>query len=649
MRNPSVDELLSHSGFVRRIAAGLLRDANDVDDVVQETYVAALKAPPPAGLRAWLAAVARNAARMRLRGARRRVAHEAAAARPGACEGAADAAARMEVHRRLVEAVLALDEPVRTMIVLRYLDDLPPRAIAARLDLPLDTVRSRLRRGLAQLRGRLDAWSGGDRAAWSLALLFPLRDAECVAHLAGAAIVGKKTAAVLIVWSALATGLYVHEVSQPRASPPRAAESGRDAGPREIPEARPIEAPALTATQELQAFHRRWQGSRTGPLTGTLLEAGGRTPVAAVVSVQLKGSLPDGTPLAYETTTAPDGSFVFPAVRYPLDYNVTCAAEREGIDDSRGSVHVAEAGDAVQIHVRRQPLLQGEVTDLSGRPLAGADVYRGVGPGRASQVRTDASGKFRITLSAEPSAEAPLRIAAAAPGYRPGRAKVDQVAPYLWLANVALEPGGAIRARLLKSDGTPAAGVSARVIFERRFPKGAYPEEPDDEMRALTWTGSATDRRGEPTLESTLLQVRAEADGGVASWFPLTPSRAWLVVDLEGIRTCVEVPGIASSAQGSFDLGAVTLSAAPPPRVRFVDGAGKPLGGIEVHVREPDAPTPFLQDCGSAKTDAGGFARLPHVTAGRKYWAFASLSPGQGGQADPFVAEEGATVVLKVN
>lgn len=75
MQGPSADELLAHAGFVRRIAESMLRDGNDVEDVVQETYLAALKAPPRRGLRAWLGVVARNAARMRQRGERRRVAH----------------------------------------------------------------------------------------------------------------------------------------------------------------------------------------------------------------------------------------------------------------------------------------------------------------------------------------------------------------------------------------------------------------------------------------------------------------------------------------------------------------------------------------------------------------------------------------------
>ncbi|MCI0346416.1 MAG: RNA polymerase sigma factor, partial [Chloroflexi bacterium] len=50
---------------------------------------------------------------------------------------------REEARRRVVEALLALDEPLRTTLILRFLEELPPRAVAARMDIPVETVRSR--------------------------------------------------------------------------------------------------------------------------------------------------------------------------------------------------------------------------------------------------------------------------------------------------------------------------------------------------------------------------------------------------------------------------------------------------------------------------------------------------------------------------
>ena len=56
--------------------------------------------------------------------------------------------ARLETQRRVVDAVMALDEPYRTVVVYRYFDDLPPKEIAARLGVPVGTVKTRLKRAL---------------------------------------------------------------------------------------------------------------------------------------------------------------------------------------------------------------------------------------------------------------------------------------------------------------------------------------------------------------------------------------------------------------------------------------------------------------------------------------------------------------------
>ena len=51
--------------------------------------------------------------------------------------------ARLELQRNVVEAVLALDEPYRGVIVHRYFDGLSIKAIARRLGVPVETVRTR--------------------------------------------------------------------------------------------------------------------------------------------------------------------------------------------------------------------------------------------------------------------------------------------------------------------------------------------------------------------------------------------------------------------------------------------------------------------------------------------------------------------------
>lgn len=84
---------------------------------------------------------------------------------------AADSVARLELAQRLVAAVKALDEPYRTVVLLRWFDGLKPAAIARRTGAPVETVRTRLKRALEQLRWRLDEHHGGERATWGLLLL----------------------------------------------------------------------------------------------------------------------------------------------------------------------------------------------------------------------------------------------------------------------------------------------------------------------------------------------------------------------------------------------------------------------------------------------------------------------------------------------
>ena len=208
---PDPESLLEHERFVRAIAGRLLPCKQDAEDVIQETWLRALRSPPrrSTALRAWLGRVGRNVALSTRRADRRRTRRERAAARPESIASAADSASRLEQHRLVVDAVLALDEPFRSAILLRYYDDLPPREIAGVLGIPVATVRSRLRRGVDRMRDWLDARHGGDRGAWALALLplVSLREAAAAgAGLAGGSATGGSAAGALVAGGGIMKG-----------------------------------------------------------------------------------------------------------------------------------------------------------------------------------------------------------------------------------------------------------------------------------------------------------------------------------------------------------------------------------------------------------------------------------------------------------
>ncbi|MBL9088201.1 MAG: sigma-70 family RNA polymerase sigma factor, partial [Planctomycetia bacterium] len=167
----TLDEALAHEGFVRALARGALGRDDAVEDVVQETLLAVVRQrPAPRSVRGWLAAVVRRRAADITRARSRRARLEPRGARPEATASAADIVAREEVRRRLVAALLSLDPVHRDALLLRYDEDLPPREMAARLGVPVETARSRVKRGLHELRARLDADARGDRKAWAVAL-----------------------------------------------------------------------------------------------------------------------------------------------------------------------------------------------------------------------------------------------------------------------------------------------------------------------------------------------------------------------------------------------------------------------------------------------------------------------------------------------
>ncbi|HXN04660.1 MAG TPA: sigma-70 family RNA polymerase sigma factor [Candidatus Acidoferrum sp.] len=68
---------------------------------------------------------------------------------------------RNELHSLLAEALRSLPAQERAALSLRYFLDLDEREIAKSLDWPLGTVKTRLHRGRAHLRKKLEA-DGGD-------------------------------------------------------------------------------------------------------------------------------------------------------------------------------------------------------------------------------------------------------------------------------------------------------------------------------------------------------------------------------------------------------------------------------------------------------------------------------------------------------
>jgi RNA polymerase sigma-70 factor (ECF subfamily) len=213
---PDLDVLLTHAEFVRAAARGVLGGDGEVEDVVQETWLRALGQQPrdPGALRGWLRRVARNLAiDVRRRGARR-TKREQVAARPEALPVVEDLLEREEARRRLVSALLALEAPSRDALLLRYYEGLSVPDVARRLDVPVETARTRLRRGLERLRSRLGGTTDGRAGAWSLGLVPWAVDRGSAALAGGVAMKKLGTAALLVVLIGGGAGLALHTLRE---------------------------------------------------------------------------------------------------------------------------------------------------------------------------------------------------------------------------------------------------------------------------------------------------------------------------------------------------------------------------------------------------------------------------------------------------
>jgi RNA polymerase sigma factor (sigma-70 family) len=168
-----VETLLAERAWVTALARSLVLDDATADDVVQQTWLAALERPPrgTSALRGWLSRVVRNAANESRRRAKRRARWEAMTPAHPDEASPADVVAKADAHRRVVDAVMSLDEPYRSAVLLRFFEGLETDEVARRTGVPLETARTRIKRALATLRGRLDRDHGGDGRAWALALL----------------------------------------------------------------------------------------------------------------------------------------------------------------------------------------------------------------------------------------------------------------------------------------------------------------------------------------------------------------------------------------------------------------------------------------------------------------------------------------------
>lgn len=460
MADPDIEDLLAHSGWARTLAANLARDPGLAEDILQETWMHALRRGPrdARALRAWLATLLRRRLRQARRGEERRARREAQHARALALPSTAEQVERAELDRNLVQAVLDLREPFRTTVLLRYLEELAPGEIAARLGIPEPTVHSRLARGLAALRAR---YRGEDprssRAGFLLALgLRPSRAARtALVRLRGAlGLAAGLALLVSVAWLALSLGTSAARPAESVAHL-RVEEQGTSGL---APEPRAAGA-ALPAAERVAL-----SVAEPGPLlSGQVLDCAG----SALADVEVGLESPEGRPLAGRARSAADGRFRLPAPPGGARLRATDARYETVLVGLYSPGRRAE----IALVVAPRTSFTGRVTTPEGRPIPGARVDLRIDPGLAvGYLRAldfnrpgrwtrlaDADGRFAFE-SAPALSEAWLDVTS--PGYlrRLVALPADERSA---LAIVLRRPDRArtVRGLVLEADGRPASGA----------------------------------------------------------------------------------------------------------------------------------------------------------------------------------------------
>ncbi len=237
----TVDDLLANAAWARRLARNLVHDADSADDLVQDTWITALRAQPDRSqpLRPWLSRVLRNQATDQRRSESRRLArHEQAgeSVAGAAIEDPEVLLSRVQVQRLLADLICALPEPARQTVLLRYYEGLTSEQIGGVMGVAAGTVRRRLKEAVDQLRDELDRRHQGDREAWLRALLplAPIVPAESAPAPSTTAAPPSVAARIVLAGCALvAAGAGLKVCSVMRARPPSAAVTpGSPGGPR---------------------------------------------------------------------------------------------------------------------------------------------------------------------------------------------------------------------------------------------------------------------------------------------------------------------------------------------------------------------------------------------------------------------------------
>ncbi|MBI5433595.1 MAG: sigma-70 family RNA polymerase sigma factor [Planctomycetes bacterium] len=476
-------DLARETEMLRRIARGVLFEPALAEDAVQDAWLAALRSPHGTVTGGWLGETVKRVARGIRRRETRIAARERAAPRRDDSASAAETAERIELLRTLLAALHELDEPYRTAVRLRLLDDLPPREIAERLNLPVETVRTHVRRGVERMRAKLDREHRARRDGREafLSALVPLVGVDTLkaglaAH-AGLGTLGGVLVSAKLKWLAAciviaALGVWWRSSSAERASIESDAEASVAAlgAPELATEASRNAETELRAPEDdiaTRADARAAAGTdrESWRVSGSAL-LGRKTPMPhETVKLTIRRGYGDDGEVLVERELVTNDVGVFELALERPTCGVTVHASGRSPDfavfsDRRWCPpgESAPTGLAVAFYPR-DATIRGRVVELDGTPIHRARV---VGFG-AEEVSTDEHGEFESRTS---SLASPTMLEVSEDAHLSRRISVDVARPgAVDGVEIPLERGARIFGRVLSEDGRPLGGATITTSY----------------------------------------------------------------------------------------------------------------------------------------------------------------------------------------
>ncbi len=581
---PDLEALLDNATWARALARSLVRDPHHAEDLVQRTFVAAIEHPPrdSSSPRGWLASVLRNLARSDARAAGRREHHERAGARDESVEP--DSLERTAaLQRELLDAVLSLAEPYKSTIWARYYDGLAPREIAHRDGVPVKTVKTRLVRGLAELRLRLDTKHDGNRSTW-LAAFAPLAAVpkgssilvgvimmDVKLKIAAAAVVAVGAVAVLSRMTA-SSHVEPDPLSQaPIATPEleRAIEpdmklalqpalSAREAS---VEAAKP--APVVTPAAAVTEWSGRVLDLEMNPMRG--------------FEVFARDNAQDiGANKPAMTTTADDGSFHIPTRQGHIEFGARAPG---WVTVYAASNAWAQEEDGYPIFVGQERALAGRIVDPQHRPIEGVSVTyiidkslrRDIGKplehAMASEWRAISDAEGRFSLENAPLTKGQLSVETI--GHKPR--SVEAPSAPTWNVEIVLDPLEEehliVRGTVVDEHAQPISGASV-ALGAQYLKTGADG----------TFAFDLNDVREGGEFESD------EKNG----WKARFPPAALFALKPGKLPTRIELPNFADMRSHAMpNTFTITLSGQPLEiRGRVLNAEGTPVEGAIVRIED---------------------------------------------------------------